>query len=1068
MKTALDSPFLDAETGIGEADDEADAPWRTLRPESPYVQGEIEAREALIEEEKGVIDGDDRRQVANPLAVPFRWICSIAVARRITRASGGTSRTGLAPAGSGVLISSRHVLTAAHLLHGVKRDSSGGVAERHEAQTVRVKFGRSGNDALVEVEANRWDWPRQWKPESGSSAYDFALITLKNPVGEQAFKALGNQALSHWGGAPDTSLDPLPSALASRLLRARVFTAGYPDSSKGVMACAAGVLSTGSAAHDRLRRTPALIEQWARNGTLFSMTADTTEGQSGSPVWVVDQGRRFIVGIAVTAGDTFNQVRGIDAFVLRCLDGWMGTAGTSRELGEDETDATGYEADERRTLPGGAPYRDSPARGSDEWERAPGPDFGNAEEGHFEMDREQRSRRRRDDDETQDLETFDHLESGDDASYEDHERDAPFVGDFAPDFEAEGDVFEHDKSEVDRLLDARDWRGAVRAAIAAGERDESKLTNLVFFARHTDLDSTRPLNPKASQADAKLAREWSDLHIKEVWPEVVAAARDPVLAVHGDQIAGRLKPFRGAAGKRFEQLVETAAQTVGLNAGLIAAALIGETGSAAAYLRSGKVDSYLVGVDDFFALRGVLAKNVPAYAQIRWDKKQNPEVHLNDARKKKREVQTIFFDSGADALLATAVYLKYAEVRLRDDAGKLGGDFDALPIETRFALIRMSMAAGRAGAAKRLAKALKGKDILVRDWTPPKIYKTDRNATVRAAEALFLSGWVFGQPLTATPVAQPERESFAGRDDDEFEDAEFDDAASESDESGGDEFKDYAESPDAMSDTADTERDDQAGSFGFDTPDDEANDGPLLRELDPALVDLAERTMAREVPFEQQVAVKWTTCLSAADIAKVKKVYEDNATAAGADSGDRCSCIVMLNVGLGQLLSLGLKEHRARSTSERRVQMAKLTTETIEQAMAQLRRKGYAVGPTRMNFLDRGMRTAGTLKPERLKASVQERVLADAKKEGCWFAFGLSIMDGYHSVLLLVDRSSADAKIYWLDQFSAGLDDDVTASLDQRLTDKTQAFWQGVMDSKRKGYDTTIRLWQLRKPRKSG
>jgi hypothetical protein len=130
------------------------------------------------------------------------------------------------------------------------------------------------------------------------------------------------------------------------------------------------------------------------------------------------------------------------------------------------------------------------------------------------------------------------------------------------------------------------------------------------------------------------------------------------------------------------------------------------------------------------------------------------------------------------------------------------------------------------------------------------------------------------------------------------------------------------------------------------------------------------------------------------------------------------------------------------------------------------------------NFFDRRNRTAGTLKPERLKASVRDRVLARSNTEGCWFAFALSIMAGYHSVLLLVDRTGAGAKIYWLDQFSdqpllPGLRDDVTNSLDQRLTDSTQAWWQEVRDRpadhpKGKGYgsETAIRLWQLRKPRK--
>jgi hypothetical protein len=250
--------------------------------------------------------------------------------------------------------------------------------------------------------------------------------------------------------------------------------------------------------------------------------------------------------------------------------------------------------------------------------------------------------------------------------------------------------------------------------------------------------------------------------------------------------------------------------------------------------------------------------------------------------------------------------------------------------------------------------------------------------------------------------------------------------------------------------------------------DDEAEEGIEASELDPVLVDIAEKIIAREVPlFEHQAPPRWTRCFSAEDIAKVQKVYEDNTSAASANSVDRNSCIVMLNVALGQLLSLRLKQNRARGASNRYVQMGNLITETIEKAMYQLRRKGYTVAPTLINFFDRRNHTAGTLKPERLKASVRDKLLAYSKKEGCWFAFSMSIMDGYHSVLLVVDHNAADAKIYWLDQFSTGLDDDVTNSLDQRLTDVTQRWWQAVMDTKRKGYKTTIRLWPLRKPLKT-
>jgi hypothetical protein len=240
-------------------------------------------------------------------------------------------------------------------------------------------------------------------------------------------------------------------------------------------------------------------------------------------------------------------------------------------------------------------------------------------------------------------------------------------------------------------------------------------------------------------------------------------------------------------------------------------------------------------------------------------------------------------------------------------------------------------------------------------------------------------------------------------------------------------------------------------------------------ELDPMLVDLAEKTFAQESPLlEHDSPSRWTKCFSAADIGKVQKVYEENTAAAISNSNDRCSCIVMLNVALGQLLSLRLKKHRARGKppSTRFVEMANLTTESIEKAMKQLNRKGFAHLPMVINFYDRRNKTAGTLKPKILKTSVRDEVLAKSTTKGCWFAFALSIMDGYHSVLLLVDNTSATQNIYWLDQFSNSLDSnsDVTNNLDQKLTEKTQSWWQSVMDLKNKGYNTTIRIWQLKKP----
>ena len=239
---------------------------------------------------------------------------------------------------------------------------------------------------------------------------------------------------------------------------------------------------------------------------------------------------------------------------------------------------------------------------------------------------------------------------------------------------------------------------------------------------------------------------------------------------------------------------------------------------------------------------------------------------------------------------------------------------------------------------------------------------------------------------------------------------------------------------------------------------------------DASLAAIAERVAARRpirgsaMEFEnEKPAPRWSRCFKVADVERVRTAYQDNSSAAGANSVDRCSCIVMLNVALGQLLKLKTKESRARGGSSRRVQMGALTTETIEKAMAQLRRAGYARPATVIDFFDRRNKTAGTLKPERLKKSVQKAVLDLSTTRGCWYAYALSIMDGYHSVLLLVDKTGNDGKIYWLDQFSSNIDDEVTTTLDQRITTKTQGWWQAVMDSKKVGYNTPARIWPLRR-----
>jgi len=61
-----------------------------------------------------------------------------------------------------------------------------------------------------------------------------------------------------------------------------------------------------------------------------------------------------------------------------------------------------------------------------------------------------------------------------------------------------------------------------------------------------------------------------------------------------------------------------------------------------------------------------------------------------------------------------------------------------------------------------------------------------------------------------------------------------------------------------------------------------------------------------------------------------------------------------------------------------------------------------------------------------------------------------------------------DGKIYWLDQFISDINDinsGVTTTLDQRITTQTQGWWQKVMDKKKVGYNTPVRVWPLRRKR---
>jgi hypothetical protein len=308
--------------------------------------------------------------------------------------------------------------------------------------------------------------------------------------------------------------------------------------------------------------------------------------------------------------------------------------------------------------------------------------------------------------------------------------------------------------DVVDALGKQDWPLALKLAIEAGWRDENELTNLIFFARHPELpkETLEPENPKFKQ----LSAEWTKILNEQVWKTIEASSENTDLVVSGKEVTDHHRSFfRGKSGQRLRKLVEDAAREVDLNPGLLGTIMMAETRRPLSYLSSDKVSSYHVGCDDFYEAQPAIKTRVPANAKVRWDRKQTPVVHYNDA-KVPRSVKTILFDNGPAAALATAVYVKFREVRLREIASESGQDFDSLPLPTRFALTRMAMAAGTGGATPYLKNALNGVDIFVRKAIPVRAYQTQRNATVRTAQAMHLSDWIFG--IRVATVSQPEVE----------------------------------------------------------------------------------------------------------------------------------------------------------------------------------------------------------------------------------------------------------------------------------------------------------------------
>jgi hypothetical protein len=164
---------------------------------------------------------------------------------------------------------------------------------------------------------------------------------------------------------------------------------------------------------------------------------------------------------------------------------------------------------------------------------------------------------------------------------------------------------------------------------------------------------------------------------------------------------------------------------------------------------------------------------------------------------------------------------------------------------------------------------------------------------------------------------------------------------------------------------------------------------------------------------------------------------------------ERDSCIVCMNKGIRKLLEDPNQ---------------KLTPESVDATMELLRQSGRASEAREIGFNDvRGRLTRAAGKPHSLRESVSGAVLEMVGGDVGWSVFGMSLMDGLHSVMLTVDtHDPSNPRIYWSDQWKSkgGWKEYTRDGLDREITKLIQGWWDKQPEGGK--HNLVVRVWRLR------
>lgn len=218
-------------------------------------QKDIEAARLGLET---VIGRDNRTRVTDTDMSPWRMICSI----RVTRGS-------ITNVGTGFMIGPRTLLTAGHVL--VSPDKP------HLPSTVQVIPGLNGEKAPYRSHyAERFSVHPKWTKEY-SPACDLALIHLGQPLGNETgwFRVdakASSDMIGHW-----------------------VHVTGYPAEKKEALGQETSVPLTRQAC--QLWHHAAPIDRFEVGRVFYRV--DTTEGQSGAPIYLLEDDQNYATPTAV-------------------------------------------------------------------------------------------------------------------------------------------------------------------------------------------------------------------------------------------------------------------------------------------------------------------------------------------------------------------------------------------------------------------------------------------------------------------------------------------------------------------------------------------------------------------------------------------------------------------------------------------------------------------------------------------------------------------------------------------------------------------------------------------------